>query len=125
MIEFKKRKSLEQDLMSDAIKTLRDRKVSFDIITSDEADKVSKANSKAMVLMYCKKTEDGYYQIQVKDKEFYSYTRKLLKDIFRMRLVGENKKERTFTAECEHKGLLDDYLEILGLKYNLSLVKND
>ena len=73
------------------------------------------------------KTEKGFYQITVKDKEFYNYTKKLLSDpnYCRMRIVDEDKNKRTVTVETNHLGIVLDVIEILGIKYNLSIVKND
>ena len=100
-------------------------KINFNIIKPEQADTVSKVNSKAMVLMEFVKNEKGFYQITVKDKEFYSYTRKLLgdEDYCRMRIVDTNKKERTVTAEVDHIGQALDVIEVLGIKYNLSIVE--
>lgn len=124
MITFKK-KVLEENLIPEAIEHLKEEGIDFDVITPDQADKASKVNSKAMVLMSFNKTGQGTYQITVKDKEFYTYTRKLLgePEYCRMRITNENKKERTVTAEVDKLGIALDAIEILGLKYNLSIVE--
>ena len=121
MIEFRK-KSLIQDLMSEAIEYLKKEKVKFNTITEDQADQVSRVNSKAMVLRSFIRNENGMYQIQVQDKELYKYTQKLIRDIFQMRITNIDNKNRIITAERPEKGIVLDIIEILGVKYNLSIV---
>ena len=121
MIEFRK-KSLIQDLMSEAVEYLKKEKVRFNTITEDQADQVSRVNSKAMVLRSFIRNENGMYQISVQDKELYKYTQKLIRDIFQMRIVDIDTKNRIITAERPEKGIVLDIIEILGVKYNLSVV---
>lgn len=121
MITFRK-KHLVQDLMSDALDYLQKQGMRPNIITPDQADSVSKVNSKAMVLVSFVKNESGYYQIQLQDKELYNYTQKLVRDIFRMRITDIDKKTRVITAETDHLGVALDIIEILAAKYNLSIV---
>lgn len=125
MIKFRS-KSLEVDLMDEAIKHLEKEQVSFNIIKPDQADKASKVNSKSMVLMSFLKTEKGSYQITVKDKEFYPYTQKLIGglDYFNMKIADTDKKKRTVTGETDHLGVALDIIEILAVKYDLSIVKS-
>ena len=94
MINFRKKKYLIQNLMPDAIEYLKKQGLRPNIITPEQADSVSRVNSKAMVLVSFIKNESGYYQIQVQDKELYNYTQKLIKDIFRMRITDINKETR-------------------------------
>ena len=122
MINFRKKKYLIQNLMPDAIEYLKKQGLRPNIITPEQADSVSRVNSKAMVLVSFIKNESGYYQIQVQDKELYNYTQKLIKDIFRMRITGINKETRVITAETDHLGIAFDIIEILATKYNLSVV---
>lgn len=122
MIQFRKKKYLIQDLMSEALDYLRKQGIRPNIISPEQADSVSRVNSKAMVLVSFIRNEDGYYQIQLQDKELYSYTQKLVKDIFMMRITNIDKKKRIITAETDHLGRALDSIEILGLKYNLSIV---
>lgn len=110
------------NLMGDALKHLDKEDVSYKLITPKEADSVSRLNSKALVLMEFIQNESGYYQITVKDKEFYSYTQKLLGDLCSMRIIETNKKDRTVTAETDHLGIALDVITVLGTKYNLSIV---
>lgn len=122
MINFRKKKYLIQNLMPDAIEYLKKQGLQPNIITPEQADSVSRVNSKAMVLVSFIKNESGYYQIQVQDKELYNYTQKLIKDIFRMRITDINKETRVITAETDHLGIAFDIIEILATKYNLSVV---
>lgn len=122
MINFRKKKYLIQNLMPDAIEYLKKQGSRPNIITPEQADSVSRVNSKAMVLVSFIKNESGYYQIQVQDKELYNYTQKLIKDIFRMRITDINKETRVITAETDHLGIAFDIIEILATKYNLSVV---
>jgi len=123
MVTFKAKKSLVVDMMPEAVTYLRNEKIMFNIITPDQADEVSKVNSKAMVLVSFVRNDNGYYEITVKDKEFYRYTQKLLRETFRARITDLNEKQRTVTAEVDHKGHAIDIIEILALKYNLSIVQ--
>ena len=75
-----------------------------------------------MVLVSFIRNESGFYQIQLQDKELYSYTQKLVRDILMMRITDIDKKNRIITAETDHLGRALDSIEILGLKYNLSIV---
>lgn len=123
MVTFKEKKSLVVDMMPEAVTYLKNEKILFNNITPEQADEVSKVNSKAMVLMSFVKNDSGYFEITVKDKEFYRYTQKLLKETFRARVTDLNKDERTVTAEVDHFGHALDIIEILALKYNLSIVQ--
>lgn len=124
MATFRKKKYLIQDLMPDALEYLKKQGIRPNIITPQQADEVSRVNSKAMVLVSFIKNESGFYQIQVQDKELYNYTQKLLKDIFKMRILDIDKKNRVVTAETDHLGIALDIIEVLGIKYNLSIVLN-
>lgn len=121
MVTFRK-KHLIQNLMPDALEYLKKQGLRPNIITPDQANEVSRVNSKAMVLVSFIKNESGYYQIQVQDKELYNYTQKLIRDIFRMRITNIDKTTRVITAETDHYGIVLDIIEALALKYNLSIV---
>lgn len=122
MVTFRKKKTVIQDLMSDAVEHLRKCGIRPNMISREDADSVSKVNSKAMVLVSFVRNDGGYYQIQLMDKELYNYTQKLVKDIFRMRITDIDKKNRIITAETDHLGIALDIIEVLGMKYNLSVV---
>lgn len=51
MINFRKKKYLIQNLMPDAIEYLKKQGLRPNIITPEQADSVSRVNSKAMVLV--------------------------------------------------------------------------
>lgn len=123
MIEFRK-KTQEIDLMPEAIKYLKENEVPFEIIPTKKADEVSRRNSKSLVITSFKKTEDGIYEIKVKDKELYRYTQKMLGSIFRLDITDVDKDTRTVTAEGKQLGIMLDILEVIALNpnYNLSLV---
>lgn len=121
MVSFRK-KYLIQDLMPEAVEYLKKQRVRFNIISEDQADQASRVNSKAMVLRSFKRNTDGMYEITVQDKELYKYTQKLIRDIFQMRITNIDTKTRTVTAERPEKGIVLDIIEILGVKYNLSIV---
>lgn len=122
MIEFRKKKSVIQDLVPEAMDNLRKIGVPFNSIKLDDADRVSRVNSKAMVLRSFIKNDNGYYEMKVQDKELYNYTQKLIREKFQMRITDIDRKDRIITAECDHLGIALDIIEILGKKYNLSIV---
>lgn len=128
MIEFRSgiQKGKEVDLIPKIIEKLKERNAPFDIIPSKKANEVSKKNSKALVLMSFIKTAEGNYSIQLKDKELYRYTQKLLSDIFRLNITNIDKSTRTVTAEGKHLGIMNDIIEVIALNpnYNLSIVYN-
>ena len=122
MIEFRQRKYAKQDLMPDVIENLTKKGVDFEIIDPKKAEEASKVNSMSMVLMSACRNEAGYYEIQVKDKGFYRYTRKLLEDYCKMEIKEADESTRTYTAEDEHLGKMMSVIELLALKYKLSIV---
>lgn len=122
MVSFRK-KTLVQDLMPEAVEYLKKQGVRFNTISEDQADQVSKVNSKAMVLRSFIRNENGQYEIKLQDKELYKYTQKLVRDIFQMRITDIDTKTRVITAERPEKGIVLDIIEILGVKYNLSIVR--
>jgi len=122
MISFRQKKTLIQNMMPKAMEYLEGENIPFNRIKKEDADRVSSVNSKAMVLVSFIKNEHGNYEIQVQDKKLYSYTVKLLKEIFRMNIKEVDEKNRTITAECNYEGIILDIIDILGRKYNLSLV---
>lgn len=121
MVNFKK-KYKEENLIQNAIDYLNRVEVPFKEIKLSQADKESSVNSKSMVLMSFTVTDKGIYQLTVKDKGFYSYTQKLLRDILRLRISSIDKEAREITAESEQYGKMLDVIEILAIKYTLSIV---
>lgn len=108
--------------MPDAIKYLKEVSAPYTQITPNKADEASKVNSQSMVLVSFCKNESGYYEIQVKDKEFYRYTQKLLGDQCKMRITSTDPEARTVTAEDDHVGKVLNVIELLAWHYNLSIV---
>lgn len=123
MITFRRKKTLEKDLIPEALEYLKKQGIRTTIIKPEQADAASRVNSKSMVLVSFVQNGDGYYQIQVQDKELYNYTKKLIKDIFRMRVLDIDEKKRIITAETDHLGVALDIIEVLAVKYNLSIVQ--
>ncbi len=123
MIEFRQRKYAKQDLVPDAIEYLKKHGVDFEIIDPEKAEEASKVNSLSMVLVSFCRNESGYYEIQVKDKGFYRYTQKLLGEYCRMRIEDADQKTRIVRAEDDHLGKVLQVIELLALKYKLSIVK--
>lgn len=123
MIKFRP-KSLVQDLMPEAIQRLDERGIDYNKVSLKEADKASRLNSKAMVILSFTKNERGYFELKFQSKEIYEYVKKLLRDEFRFRLTKIDVPTRTITAETDYKGIALDIIEILGLNphFNLSLV---
>lgn len=121
MIIFRKKVQDPEDLMPEALKRLSEAGVTPTIIKADEADEMSKRNSRSLVIMEFIQNSQGNYQLTVKDKEYYSWTRKLLSDIFKLKITSVNEKKREVTAETEYLGHALDAIEIIGGKYNKNL----
>lgn len=122
MISFRK-KSEEEDLIPQAIEYLNDTEgKSFNIISPEKAKEASKKNSKSMVLVSFNKGADGKYYIQVRDKELYRYTRKLLEQYFRMEIVDVDSDNNIITASCNKLGIALSIIDVLREKYDLSIV---
>lgn len=121
MITFRQ-KNIIKNLIPEALEYLKSNGIRPNLISEQEAPEVSAVNSKSMVLLSFIENENGFYQIKIQDKALYNYTQKLIKDIFRMRILDINKEERTIVAETNHKGIALDIIEVLGRKYNLSIV---
>lgn len=122
MISFRQKKTIITDLIPKALEFFDSEGIKVNKISPEQADAASRVNSKSLVLVSFILNEDGNYQISVQDKELYRYTQKLLRDIFRLNILKIDTKNRIVTAECEHEGIIYDILEILGRKYNLSVV---
>ena len=123
MIKFRYKKQKPVNLVQRAIDYLETRNVPFSVIKEKDADIVSQRNSKSIVLIEFIQNEYGLFQIKIQDKKLYSWTEKMISEIFKMEIVEINENSRTITATSEHEGHVLDVIEILGLKYNLSIVK--
>lgn len=123
MITFRPKKQKPINLVQKAIDYLTNKQVPFSIIKEKEADIVSQRSSKSIVLLEFIQNEMGLIQIKLQDKKLYSWTEKMISEIFRMNITDIDEKSRIITATSEHEGHVLDVIEILGLKYNLSIVK--
>ena len=123
MITFRQKKQKPINLVQKAIDYLTNKQVPFSVIKEKEAGLVSQRNSKSIVLLEFIQNEMGLFQIKLQDKKLYSWTEKMISEIFRMDITEIDEKSRIITATSEHEGHVLDVIEILGLKYNLSIVK--
>ena len=110
-------------MIQDALNYLEKRDVPFTVIKEKDADIFSQKSSKSIVLRQFIQNEIGLYQIKIQDKKLYSWTEKMISDIFRMDITEIDEEARIITAVSEHEGHVLDVIEVLGLKYNLSIVK--
>lgn len=125
MITFRPKSFIDKDLREEAIAYLEKKNVNYTLITAEEADPVSRVNSRAMVLLDFRQTNKGTYSITVQEKNGYKYTQKLLGEKCGMKITEIIPRERKTTAEASHIGQALDAIEILGLHYNLSIVESD
>ena len=123
MITFRQKKQKPVNLIQYAINHLEKHKVPYSLIKESEADAVSQRNSKSIVLKEFIQNEEGLFQIKLQDKKLYSWTEKMISNIFRMEITEIDQDSRTITAISEHEGHVLDVIEIIGLKYSLSIVK--
>lgn len=125
MITFRPKHVVSKDLTQEAIEFLTSEGIRPNIISSEEADYVSKVNSRALVITKFWQSDTGKICIEVKDKEGYRYTRKLFEDIYKMKITKIDKKERLLQAETDYLGRTLEMISILGRKYNLSIVSSN
>lgn len=122
MIKFRERRKEEEDIMQDVITHLKEDGQNPNIIKEDDADRVSKLNSKSLVLYRAFLNLDNMYEIQIMDKELYRFTRKLLEDKLGLILERVDEEKRLFCAVDKYKGKILNAVDILGRRYNLSVV---
>ena len=125
MITFRPKKYIPKDLVPEAIGYLTEKGIRPNIISAEEADYASKVNSRAMVITKFFQNEYGKIIIEVQDKEGYRYTRKLFEDIYKMKILDVDKKNRKLCAETDYLGKTLEMISILGRKYNLSIVSSN
>ena len=123
MITFRYKKQKPVNLIQDALNYLEKKDVPFTVIKEKDADIFSQKSAKSIVLRQFIQNEFGLYQIKIQDKKLYSWTEKMISDIFRMDITEIDEESRIITAVSEHEGHVLDVIEVLGLKYNLSIVK--
>lgn len=125
MITFRPKVYVQKDLIPEAIEYLTSKGVRPNLITAEEADEVSKVNSRSMVLTKFIQNERGKFEIEVQEKEGYRYTQKLFEEIYKMKILNVDKKNRKLCAENDYLGKALDAILILGRKYNLSIVTSN
>lgn len=122
MIRFREKQYIVQDLMNEVIEHLKLDGQKPNIIREDQAKEVASTNSNSRVIYSFTRNKQGFYEMKLMDKELYNYTRKLLGDQFLLRITGEDKDMNMFTCESEFKGRILDAIDIIGRKFNLSVV---
>lgn len=122
MITFKPKTYIQKDLIPEVIEFLTKKGIRPNLISAEDADEVSKVNSRSMVITRFLQKTSGKYELEVQDKEGYRYTRKLFEDIYKMKILSFDKKNRKLCAETDYLGKTLDMISILGRKYNLSIV---
>lgn len=125
MITFKPKKYIEKDLVPDVIGYLTKKGIRPNLISSEDADKASKVNSRSLVITKIIQNERGKIEIEVQDKEGYRYTEKLFRDIYKMKILDVDKLNRKLCAENDYLGRTLEMISILGKKYNLSIVTSN
>ena len=127
MITFRKKSTGEDDLISRAVEYLDSESgAKYTLIPQKDAEKASKLNAKALVLLSFTKTDNSAYQLKFQSKEIYRYVQDtLLRDMFRMNVTEVDKKNRIITAETNYLGAALDALAVISLNphFNLSIVK--
>ena len=122
MIRFREKQYIVQDLMNEVIEHLKLDGQKPNIIKEDQAKEVASTNSNSRVIYSFTRNKQGFYEMKLMDKELYNYTRKLLGDQFLLRITSEDKDMNMFTCESEFKGRILDAIDIIGRKFNLSVV---
>ena len=123
MIVFRPKKQKPVNLVQEAIDYLTKNGILFSLIKEKDSDAVSQRSAKSIVLREFIQNENGLIQIKLQDKKLYAWTEKMISDIFKMDITDIDEANRIITAVSEHKGHVLDVIEVLGLKYNLSIVK--
>lgn len=122
MIKFRERRYEEVDITPDVLTHLKEDGQTPKIIKEEDADRVSKINSKSLVLYKAFLNLDNMYEIQVMDKELYRFTGKLLEEKLGLILERVDEEKRLFCAVDKYKGKILNAVDILGRRYNLSIV---
>lgn len=125
MITFKPKTFIQKDLVPEVIEYLTKKGIRPNLISAEDADEVSKINSRSMVITKFIQNRSGKFELEVQDKEGYRYTKKLFEDIYKMKILSFDKINRKLCAETDYLGKTLDMISILGRKYNLSIVTSD
>lgn len=122
MIKFRERRYEEVDIMPDVLSHLKEDGQTPKVIKEDDADRVSQTNSKSLVLYRAFLNLNNVYEIQVMDKELYRFTRKLLEEKLGLVIREVDEEKRLICAIDKYKGKLLNAVDILGRRYDLSVV---
>lgn len=122
MIKFRERRYEEVDIIPDVLSHLKEDGQTPKVIKEADADRVSQTNSKSLVLYRAFLNLNNVYEIQVMDKELYRFTRKLLEEKLGLVIREVDEEKRLICAIDKYKGKLLNAVDILGRRYDLSVV---
>ena len=122
MIRFRERRYEEVDIVPEVLSHLKEDGQTPQTIREEDADKVSQVNSKSLVLYKAFLNLDNKYEIQVMDKELYRFTVKLLEEKLGLIITNIDEDKRIISAVDKYKGKVLNAIDILGRRYNLSIV---
>lgn len=122
MIRFRERRYEEVDIVPEVLSHLKEDGQNPQTIREEDADKVSQVNSKSLVLYKAFLNLDNKYEIQVMDKELYRFTVKLLEEKLGLIITNIDEDKRIISAVDKYKGKVLNAIDILGRRYNLSIV---
>lgn len=122
MIRFRERRYEEVDIVPEVLSHLKEDGQNPQTIREEDADRVSQVNSKSLVLYKAFLNLDNKYEIQVMDKELYRFTVKLLEEKLGLIITNIDEDKRIISAVDKYKGKVLNAIDILGRRYNLSIV---
>lgn len=122
MIRFRERRYEEVDIVPEVLSHLKEDGQTPQTIREEDADRVSQVNSKSLVLYKAFLNLDNKYEIQVMDKELYRFTFKLLEEKLGLIITNVDEDKRIISAVDKYKGKILNAIDILGRRYNLSIV---
>lgn len=122
MIRFRERRYEEVDIVPEVLSHLKEDGQNPQTIREEDADRVSQVNSKSLVLYKAFLNLDNKYEIQVMDKELYRFTVKLLEEKLGLIITNIDEDKRIVSAVDKYKGKVLNAIDILGRRYNLSIV---
>lgn len=122
MIKFRERRKDEVDITSEVLTHLVADGQTPKTIKESDADRVSQTNSKSLVLYRAFINLNNQYEIQVMDKALYRFTTKLLSEKLGLTVTKIDENKRLVCAEDKYKGKVLNAIDILGRRYDLSVV---
>lgn len=122
MIRFRERRYEEVDIVPEVLSHLKEDGQNPQTIREEDANRVSQVNSKSLVLYKAFLNLDNKYEIQVMDKELYRFTVKLLEEKLGLIITNIDEDKRIISAVDKYKGKVLNAIDILGRRYNLSIV---